>query len=146
MEKFRILLVDDHPLVRQGLRAMVNLQPDMAVIGEAADGLSAYEQAIELSPDVVVMDLSMPKLSGIEATERLKAKQPKIRVLGFTFHADTTYIRQLLEAGASGCVLKLAVADEVIRAIGIVADGGTYLDPEVADSIVPGGRVGAQAE
>ena len=132
MEKIRILLVDDHAAVREGLKALINTQPDMVVIGEAADGQSAWEQAIALNPDVVVMDLALPRLNGIEATERLKRQRPEIRVVGLSFHDGRTFVRRLFEAGASGYVIKRARADELIRAIQSVAGGGTYLDPEVA--------------
>lgn len=138
MAKLRIVLADDHNVVREGLKALVNAQEDMEVVGEAADGRAACERALELGPDVVVMDVSMPELSGAMATARLKQARPGIRVVALTVHEDKTYLKQLLEAGASGYVLKRAVADELIRAIRTVAGGGTYLDPVVAGKVVGG--------
>jgi DNA-binding NarL/FixJ family response regulator len=137
-DKVRVFLSEDNSLVRDGLRAMINAQSDMWVIGEAADGLSTCEQVLELSPDVVLMDVSLPKLNGAEVTRRLKGARPDIRVVALTFHGDKTYVRQLLDAGAVGYLLKRGVPDEVIRAIRIVAAGGTYVDPEVADSPATG--------
>jgi DNA-binding NarL/FixJ family response regulator len=138
MPKLRIFLADDHNVIREGLKALVNAQEDMEVVGEAADGLTACERVLELVPGVVVMDVSMPGLSGAMATARLKQARPEIRVVGLTVHEDKTYLRQLLEAGASGYVLKRADADDLIRAIRTVAGGGTYLDPVVAGKVVGG--------
>jgi DNA-binding NarL/FixJ family response regulator len=131
--KLRVFLAEDHGLVRDGLKAMINAQPDMVVIGEAADGESACEQVLKLGPDVVVMDVSLPRLNGAKATERLRAARPTIRVLAMTFHGDRAYVRQLLDAGAAGYLLKRGNPDEVLRAIRIVARGDSYVDPEVAD-------------
>jgi DNA-binding NarL/FixJ family response regulator len=136
-DQVRVFLSEDNSLVRDGLKALINAQADMRVIGEAADGLSTCEQVLRLSPDIVLMDVSLPRLSGAEATLRLKKARPDIRVIALTFHGDKTYTRQLLEAGAAGYLLKRGVPDEVIRAIRVVAGGGTYVDPEVAD--IPGG-------
>lgn len=138
MTKLRILLVDDHNVVRQGLRRLVDIQEDMTVVGEAADGLAACELADRLRPDVVIMDVSMPNLGGAEATARLAKDHPEVRVLALTVHEDTTYLKLLLEAGASGYVLKRAVADELIRAVRTVASGGIYLDPAIAGKVVGG--------
>lgn len=138
MAKLRVFLADDHNVVREGLKALVNAQDDMEVVGEAADGRTACERALELGPDGVVMDVSMPELNGAMATARLKQARPGIRVVALTVHEDKTYLKQLLEAGASGYVLKRAVADELIRAIRTVAGGGTYLDPVVAGKVVGG--------
>jgi DNA-binding NarL/FixJ family response regulator len=136
MTKLRIFLADDHAVVREGLKALVNAQPDMEVIGEAADGRTAWEQAKACQPDIVVMDLSMPQLNGAQATERLKQACPQVKVLALTVHEDKGYVHQLLQAGASGYVLKLAATEELIHAIRIVAAGGVYLDPSVARTIV----------
>jgi DNA-binding NarL/FixJ family response regulator len=136
MAKLRVFLADDHNVVREGLKGLVDAQDDMEVVGEAADGLSACERALSLGPDVVIMDVSMPGLGGAEATERITRTRPEIRVLALTVHEDRTYLRQLLEAGASGYVLKRAVAEELIRAVRTVAGGGTYLDPAVAGTLV----------
>ena len=145
MTKLRVLLADDHAIVREGLRALVDAQPDMEVVGEAADGRAACEPREALRPDVVVMDVSMPGLSGARATERLKQACPHIKVLALTVHEDRGYLHQLLEAGASGYVLKRAAAEELIHAIRAVAAGGTYLDPAIAGKVVGGLRPAAAA-
>ena len=136
MTKLRIFLADDHAVVREGLKSLVNAEPDMEVIGEAADGRTAWEQAKACQPDIVVMDLSMPQLNGAQATERLKQACPQVKVLALTVHEDKGYVHQLLQAGASGYVLKLAATEELLHAIRIVAAGGVYLDPTVARTIV----------
>ena len=133
MPKLRVLLVDDHETVRTGLRVILNAQHDMEVVGEAADGQSALEQAARLQPDLVVMDISLPQLNGFKATELLKARFPAMKVLTLTRHGDQGYVQQLLKAGTSGYVLKQSRAAEVLRAIRAVAQGGTYLDPTIAE-------------
>ena len=139
MAELRVFLADDHAVVREGLKALINAQPGMAVVGEAADGLDACERVPALRPDVVVMDVSMPGLTGSQATERLRRECPEVKVLALTVHEDKGYIRQLLAAGAAGYVLKRAAAEELIHAIRVVAAGGVYLDPTVAGKVV--GRV-----
>jgi DNA-binding NarL/FixJ family response regulator len=138
MTKIRVLLADDHSVVREGLKALVNGQPDMEVVGDAADGQAACEQAALTRPDVVVMDVSMPRLTGSQAAARLRRECPSARVLALTVHESTGYIRQLLAAGAVGYVLKRAAADELIQAIRTVAAGGVYLDPSMAGKVVGG--------
>jgi len=124
--------------MREGLKSLVNAQSDMNVIGEADNGRTALQKAKELQPDIVVMDVSMPELNGIQATQRLKLVCQKIKVLILTAHDDTGYLRQLLEAGASGYVLKRVAAEELINAIRVVAAGGVYLDPTLAGKVVRG--------
>jgi DNA-binding NarL/FixJ family response regulator len=136
VKKVRILLADDHPIVRQGLKLLVNAQPDMEVIGEAADGEEACERARELRPDLVIMDVAMPACSGALATQRLKGTCPDVKVLALTLHEDEGYLRQLLQAGASGYILKRAAAEELTLAIRTVAAGGVYLDPIIAGKVV----------
>jgi two-component system response regulator NreC len=138
MTALRIFLADDHSVMRQGLRALVSAQADMNVVGEADNGRTALLRASELKPDVVVMDVSMPELNGIQVTERLKRVCPKIKVLVLTAHDDSGYLRQLLEVGASGYVLKKVAAEELISAIRVVAAGGVYLDPSLAERVVSG--------
>ena len=138
MTKLRVFLADDHAVVREGLKALINVQPDMEVIGEAGDGQAACEQVPLLRPDVAVLDVSMPLLSGAQAAERLKKECPQVKVLALTVHEDKGYLRQLLEAGAAGYVLKRAAAEELIRAIRAVAAGGVYLDPALAGKVVGG--------
>jgi DNA-binding NarL/FixJ family response regulator len=134
--KLRVFLADDHMVVREGLKSLVNAQPDMHVVGEAAGGEAAWRAACRLSPDVVVMDVSMPDMSGAEATECLKRECPQVRVLALTVYEDKGYVRQMLDAGASGYVLKRAVTDELVRAIRTVAAGGSYVDPTLAAGLV----------
>ncbi len=134
--KLRIFLADDHAVIREGLRALVNAQPDMQVIGEAENGRVAWERARELRPVVVVLDVSMPEMGGAHATERLHQDCPQVRVLALTIHEDKGYLRQLLKAGASGYVLKRAVVEELILAIRTVAEGGTYIDPILSSNVV----------
>jgi DNA-binding NarL/FixJ family response regulator len=136
--KVRILLADDHNVVRAGLRALINAQSDMEVVGEAAEGEEAYRGAIELTPDVVVMDVTMPGMGGARATARITRDRPATRVLALTVHEDRGYLQQLLQAGASGYLLKRAAADELIHAIRAVARGGTYLDPGLTGKVLSG--------
>jgi len=131
-------LADDHAVVREGLKALINAHPLMEVVGEAADGRHACELAMILRPDVVVMDVSMPVLSGSQATARLLLECPTARVLALTVHEDKGYIRQLLASGAVGYVLKRAAPEELIHAIRAVAAGGIYLDPGMAAKVVGG--------
>jgi DNA-binding NarL/FixJ family response regulator len=140
--KVRILLAEDHETVREGLKLIVNGQPDMEVVGEAEDGRAAIIQARELSPDIVVMDVSMPRVNGLRATETLKECCPQVKVLTLTRHADDGYLQQLLRAGASGYVLKQSRPAELLYAIRAVASGGKYVDPAVAGKVIGdyGGR------
>jgi len=136
MRKLRVCLADDHAIIREGLKSLINMQPDMEVVGDADNGHAAWRQAKQLQPDVVVMDISMPELNGIQATERLKQECPHIKVLALTVHDDQGYLRQLLKAGASGYVLKRAALEELVQAIRVVTGGGTYLDPKLAVKVV----------
>jgi two-component system response regulator NreC len=136
MTQLQIFLADDHMVVREGLKTLINGQPDMLVIGEAGDGETAWQQARECQPDVVIMDVTMPGMNGVLATTRLKRVCPHIKVLALSVHDDTSYLRQLLTAGAAGYVLKHAAADDLIQAIRIVAAGGIYLDPALAGHVV----------
>jgi DNA-binding NarL/FixJ family response regulator len=136
--KVRVLLADDHHIVRAGLRSLIDAQPDMQVVAEAGDGEAACRMAAEAGPDVVVMDVSMPVLGGAPATERIRRDRPETKVLALTFHESQGYLQQLLQAGASGYLLKRAAADDLIHAIRAVVRGGTYLDPNLAATIVTG--------
>lgn len=136
MSKLRILIADDHQIIRDGLQRLINAESDMEVVGEAGDGQTAFQQVISLQPNVVVMDLSMPGLNGVKATERIKREQPDVKVIVLTAYEDKGYIGQMLQSGASGYVLKLAAAEELIKAIRIVAAGETYLDPMAASKVV----------
>ena len=136
MAKLHILLADDHAVVREGLKRLIDAEADMRVIGEAADGAEAIEKAVRLCPDVGVIDVSMGNVNGAEATRRIRTLCPNTRVLALTVHEDTSYLRELLDAGAAGYVLKRAAADELIRAIRSVASGGVYVDPRIAGKLV----------
>lgn len=136
MDKLRVFLADDHMVVREGLKSLVNAQSDMHVVGEADNGGAAWRAACELVPDVLVMDVSMPDMSGAEATEIMRRDCPQVRVLALTVYEDRSYLRQMMDAGASGYVLKRAVSDELVRAIRTVAAGGSYVDPTLAGSLV----------
>jgi len=134
--KISVFLADDHAVVRQGLKALVNAQEDMHVVGEADNGRAAWLLAKELQPDVAVMDVSMPEMSGAQATERLRAECPRVRVLALTVYEDRAYLRQMLEAGAAGYVLKRAAMEELAHAVRTVAAGGSYLDPALAGTVI----------
>jgi DNA-binding NarL/FixJ family response regulator len=137
-EVLRVVLADDHAVVREGLKALVNAEPDMRVVGEAADGDTACRVAAELDPDVLVMDLSMPVLGGAEATVRVRRECPRVKVLALTVHEEHVYLTQLLRAGASGYVLKRAAPSELVSAVRTVAAGGTWIDPSIASTVVEG--------
>ncbi len=132
----RVLLVDDHTLMRDGLRKLLSDSPDVEVIGECADGRAAIELARKLQPTVVVMDVGMPELSGVEATRSIRAECGDVKVLGLSTHADKRYVQYMLAAGASGYVLKIAAYEELLRAVRAVSAGRTYLSPEVAGAVV----------
>jgi DNA-binding NarL/FixJ family response regulator len=142
---FRILLVDDYAVLRQGMKHLIDAEPDMEVVGQAEDGAEAIRIAATLRPDIIVMDLSMPNLTGAEATRRLKTAHPSCRVLVLTVHEDRGYLKELLEAGATGYMLKRAAADELIHALRAIASGNVYVDARLADKLVStlvGRRVG----
>ncbi|MGI8837650.1 MAG: response regulator transcription factor [Pyrinomonadaceae bacterium] len=136
MDRLRIFLADDHAVLRDGLKAMVNAQPDMEVVGEADNGRTACQKVRELLPDVVVMDISMPEMNGAQATKRLKELCPQVKVLALTAHEDKGYLRHLIEAGAAGFVLKRAATLELIQAIRVVATNGAYIDPTLAGEVL----------
>jgi len=138
MKKLRILLADDHKVVRDGLRLLIDGQRDMRVVGEAGNGQEALRQARDLKPDVVVMDLSMPELNGLQATERLKAERPEIKVVALTVHEDPSYLLQLCQAGAVGYVLKRSAGDDLIHAIRTAASGGSHFDPTLTSKALTG--------
>ena len=131
-----LVLADDHAVVRAGTRQLLERQLDMQVLGEAADGEEAVRLAKELKPDVVVMDVRMPKMSGVEATRRIKQEIPEVAVLVLTAHDDDEYVFALLQTGANGYLLKTAETDELVRAIRTVAAGQSTLDPTVAGKVV----------
>lgn len=140
----RILMADDHPIVLAGLKALVQAAQGLEVVGEARDGRSALRLASSLRPDVVVLDLSLPEMNGAEVVRALLAEQPDCRILVLTVHEDRATIRQLLDLGVAGYLVKRSAADDLIRAIHSVAAGGTYLDPAIAGKLVGGGQSGAR--
>jgi DNA-binding NarL/FixJ family response regulator len=123
-------------VLREGLKMLITTQNDMRVIGEAGDGETAWQMVQDCRPDVVIMDISMPGMNGIQATERLKQVSPEVKVLVLSVHDDTSYLRQMLAVGASGYILKHTAADALIQAIRIVAAGGLYLEPGLAAHVV----------
>ncbi len=133
--RVRVLLAEDHEMVREGIKALVNAQPDMEVVGEAGDGRRAVALAVELKPDIVLMDVSMPGLNGLKATDEPKRCCPDVKVLTLTRHDDAGYLQQLLRAGASGYVLKQSPAAELLHAIRAVAADGQYLDPAITEKV-----------
>ena len=132
----RVLLADDHQLFRQGMRSMLASDAGIEVIGEAASGRSAVELARQLVPDVIVMDISMPDLNGIDATRRIKERSPGIQVLALSAHADRRFVAGILAAGAAGYILKDSAFEELCRAIHTVAGKQVYLSPAVAGGVV----------
>lgn len=136
MNRVRVLIVDDHAVVRAGLRMLLSADADMEIVGEAGDGADALRQARDLAPDVVLMDISMPDMNGIEATRRIKTLCPQLAVLALTMHEDDQYFFEMLAAGASGYVPKRAAPNDLISAIHAVTNGGVFLFPSVARVLV----------
>lgn len=132
----KILIADDHGLIRAGLRAMLKDVPDITIVGEAQDGLALLHQVKELQPDIVLMDISMPGLSGIEATRRLREEAPTTRVLALTVHEDEGMLREMLRAGAYGYIIKRAGESELIHAIQVVAQGYIYVYPSLTGALL----------
>jgi two-component system, NarL family, response regulator NreC len=134
----RVLLADDHAILRQGLKLLLESQPGMRVVGEAADGAAAVQQAQALKPDVIVMDISMPGMNGLIATRTLKELQPDIRIVVLTRHEDQTHLEELLRAGAAGYVSKQSAPEQILAAIRATAGGGLYLDPALKNRMAAG--------
>jgi len=132
----RVLLVDDHRMMREGLRALLEGVPDIEIVGEAADGRTALDLVRTLRPDVVVMDVGMPDMNGVEATRRVRAESEGTKVIALSTHTDKSYVHHMLEAGACGYVLKISAHDELMRAVRAASIGQTYLSPEVAGVVV----------
>ena len=132
----QILIADDHQMLREGLRAILEKDENVEVIGEASDGRTAVEMARTLLPDVVVMDISMPDLNGVEATRQIKAENPAVKVIALSRHSDKRYVLRMLEAGASGYVLKSGAYDELRRAVEAVSRGDSYLSPRITGVVI----------
>lgn len=137
-EKLRILIAEDHQTVREGIKLLVNSQTDMEVIGETGDGEEAIKQAVALTPDLLLMDISMPNMNGLKATKRLRSTMPNLRILILTRHTDDGYLQQLLAAGANGYVLKQSAPTELVNAIRTIAAGNAYLDPSLTRRVMGG--------
>jgi DNA-binding NarL/FixJ family response regulator len=138
MGTIKVLVVDDHAILREGIRALLSLYPDIEVVGEAGDGLEAIAKVRQLAPDIVLMDIAMPGLGGLEATLEIHKQNPGSRVVILTQHDDSEYIFPILKAGASGYVLKKAVGTELVAAIRAVHEGGSFLYPSVATAVIEG--------
>jgi two-component system, NarL family, response regulator NreC len=136
MKRIRILLADDHAVVRAGFKMILSAQADMEIVGEAGNGREAVESAEELKPDIVVMDVAMPELNGIEATRRLAASLPHCRVVALSMHKDSVYVREILRAGARGYLLKDSPAGDLVSAVRAVASGQSYLSPGVSNAVL----------
>ena len=136
VKQTRILLADDHSVVRHGFRRILDAQEDMEVVGEVANGREAVEQATALQPDIIIMDVTMPELNGIEATRRIAESVPRARVLALPMHRDSVYVREILRAGARGYLLKDSSESDLVTAVRAVAQGEGYLSPSVSDAVL----------
>ena len=136
LNKTTIMLADDHPLLRKALRDELENQPDFVVVAEAANGEEAVEMATKIVPDVAIIDISMPKMNGIEATRQIKARCPSVAVLVLTVHDETEHILSILEAGASGYLIKTAFGEEVVQSVRGVVTGETVLSPEIFQRVI----------
>jgi two-component system, NarL family, response regulator NreC len=136
MSKIRIVIADDHVILREGVRLVLQSQPDIEVVGEASNGREAVARAGELQPDIVLMDIAMPEMNGLEATREIKRQWPDVEVLALTMHDDYEYFLELLRHGASGYVLKGASSAQLLAAIHAVREGGVYIHPSVARNLV----------
>lgn len=132
----RVLLVDDHTILREGVRSLLADESDLRVIGEARDGVEAVEQVGKLEPDVVVMDMVMPRMNGLEATVQIKKRHPDVKILILSMYDDDEYVQQIIQAGASGYVLKRVAADDLVRAIREVHRGASFLYPPIAAKLI----------
>lgn len=135
-EKIRVVLVDDHTILREGVRALMDEESDIVVVGEANDGLEALDVVNRLTPDVVIMDMVMPRMNGLEATREIKRRRPEVRVLILSMYDDDEYVQQIIQAGASGYVLKRVAAGELVRAIHVVHGGASFLQPPIAAKLI----------
>lgn len=132
----KILLAEDHTIVRKGLRSLIEQHDDMKVVAEAGDGIEAVQLTMEKEPDIVIMDVSMPKLNGIEATKQIKAKMPNVKVLVLSVHDDREFVMDMVRAGMSGYLLKDCVYDELITAVHTIIANNSYLSPQIASVIL----------
>lgn len=136
MSKIRVLICDDHTILREGIRLLLNSQPDIEVVAEAVDGREAVDQARAVKPDVILMDIAMPRLNGLEATKQIRRDNPNARVLVLTMYESDEYVAQMLEAGAAGYVLKKVAGSELVYAIRAVSQGEAFLYPSITKRLV----------
>jgi len=132
----RILLADDHKITRQGLRSLLEKQQDMEVVAEAENGREAIRLAAEMAPDVVIMDITMPDMNGVEATRQILIKSPDIKIIGLSMHSDTVFVTEMLKSGAAGYLIKDCAFEELVRAIRTVLDNKVYLSPSISGVVV----------
>lgn len=132
MSRIRVLLADDHTVVREGIRYLLESRDNITVVGEVSNGMDAIRKAGDLKPDIVIMDISMPILNGIEATRAIVQQLPRCKVLVLTMHEDRETVRQILRAGAAGCLVKRSAATELFNAVEAVHEGGAYFTPSVS--------------
>jgi DNA-binding NarL/FixJ family response regulator len=132
----RVLLVDDHAMIRQGLSSLLEKQPDIEVVGSVEDGRKAVDIARELAPDLVIMDISMPNLNGIDATRKIVEEMGDVKVIALSIHSSRHFVAEMLKAGASGYILKECLFDELVEAIKTVLNGGTYLSPRITGVVL----------
>ena len=132
----RILIVDDHAIIRAGLKRLIEEQSDMKVVGEAGNGREACDKVQTLKPDIVIMDITMPEMNGVQATETIKRDYPNVKILVLSAHDDEGYYRQMLRSGASGYILKSAITEELVHALNVVFAGGLYVCAHIASKIV----------
>ena len=132
----RIILADDHQIVRQGLRILLEAETDMQIVAEADNGRKVLKLAQELLPDIVIMDLSMPELNGIEATRQILSGAPEVKVIALSMHSDSLFVLNMIKSGASGYLLKDCALEELVKAIRAVVDDKTYLSPGVSDIVI----------
>jgi DNA-binding NarL/FixJ family response regulator len=134
----KILIADDHAIMRDGLRAILAREPDLEVVGQAVDGREAVEKALSLAPDIVLMDITMPGLNGLEATRRIRDARASVRVIGLSMHADPSYVRAMFAAGADAYLLKNSASEELLLAVRAVAERRSYVSPGVAERMGDG--------
>jgi DNA-binding NarL/FixJ family response regulator len=134
--RIQVLLVDDHTILREGVRSLLESEPDMRVVGEARDGTEAVEQVDALAPDVVIMDMVMPRMNGLEATVEIKRRHPDVKILILSMYDDDEYVQQIIQAGAAGYVLKRVAADDLVKAIREVYAGSSFLYPPIAAKLI----------
>jgi len=132
----RVLLVDDHAIIRQGLASLLEKQPDIEVVGSVENGRKAVDIARELAPDLVIMDISMPNLNGIDATRKIVEEMGDVKVIALSIHSSRHFVSEMLKAGASGYILKECLFDELVEAIKTVLNGGTYLSPKITGVVI----------